>query len=133
LPISDSDIVSLPDVALSPLQFPDAEQLFALVVDQVKVNVKLTSTLWAEVDKVIVGEGETGVADKSILLLLSLPHPDNTVRNNKQEPNREQLLNIRPTRLNCRLTLLFFRLLIVDIGDKVIYKTLLNLPLAFNQ
>jgi hypothetical protein len=103
LPISDSDIVSLPDVALSPLQFPDAEQVSALVVDQVKVNSEFTSTLSIIVDRVTVGEGKAGGGDASTLLLLPPPHPGNTVRNNKLQINRKRLLNILIIYTNLKL------------------------------
>ena len=65
LPATSPEIVSLPEVDLSPLQLPDAEQLVAWVDDQLSVNAAPINALSVEAESERVGVGSTGSPDRA--------------------------------------------------------------------
>ena len=65
LPAASPEIASLPEVDLSPLQLPDAEQLVAWIEDQLSVNAAPINALSVEAESERVGVGSTGSPDRA--------------------------------------------------------------------
>ena len=72
----------MPEVALEPVQAPDAEQLEARLEDQVKVTAELTSTESKEAERVTVILDKVGAGSEDPPPPPP-PHPNRKINANK--------------------------------------------------